>query len=86
MGSVRDFLPASRICKTFFDLDSVPLPISVLSANPGNMPIAVAQLRLLHLAKLIEAKHRMAAGAAEMSVKRHPFLLAICRAHQTIHI
>ncbi len=47
----------------------------------GAMHITVAQQGLLHIAKLIEAKQRVVAGAAEMSVVGSAFLLAIGLAH-----
>ena len=50
------------------------------------MHIAVAQQGLLQIAKLIEAKQRMVAGAAEMSVVSSAFLLAVGLAHGTVHV
>jgi hypothetical protein len=41
------------------------------------MHVAVAQQGLLHIAKLIEAKQRVVAGAAEMSVVGSACLLAV---------
>src|SRR5208337_4922045 len=52
----------------------------------GAMHVAISQQGLLHIAKLIEAKQWMVAGAAEMSVERGSFLLAIGLAHRTIHV
>jgi hypothetical protein len=50
------------------------------------MHVAVAQQGLLHIAKLIEAKQRVVAGAAEMSVVGSAFLLAVGLAHGTVHV
>jgi hypothetical protein len=52
----------------------------------GAMHVALAQQGLLHIAKLIEAKQRVVAGAAEMSVVGSAFLLAIGLAHRTVHV
>jgi len=45
------------------------------------MHVALSQQGLLHIAKLIEAKQRVVAGAAEMSVEGSPFLFAVGLAH-----
>jgi hypothetical protein len=50
------------------------------------MHVAISQQGLLHIAKLIETKQRMVAGAAEMSVERGSFLFAVGLAHRTIHV
>jgi hypothetical protein len=47
----------------------------------GAMHVAVTQQGLLHIAKLIEAKQRVVAGAAEMSVVGSAFLVAVGLAH-----
>ena len=60
--------------------DSMQLPVPAPPASP------VTHSGLLHIAKLIEAKQRMVAGAAEMSVERRSFLLAIGLAHRTVHV
>jgi hypothetical protein len=50
------------------------------------MHVALAQQGLLHIPKLIEAKQRVVASAAEMSIVGRAFLLAIGLAHRTIHV
>ena len=49
------------------------------------MRVAIAQQGLLHIAKLIEAKQRVVAAAAEMSVVGRAFLFAVGLAHRTVH-
>jgi hypothetical protein len=50
------------------------------------MHITIAQQGLLHIVKLIEAKQRVAAGAAEMSVARISSLIARGPIHGTVHV
>jgi len=62
------------------------LPMLVPAANSrppilGAMHVALAQQGLLRIARLIEAKQRVVAGATEMSVERSAFLFAIGLAH-----
>lgn len=50
------------------------------------MHLAIAQPGLLHIATLIEAKLRILAGAAEMSVIGSAFLSAVARPPTTCRI
>ena len=52
----------------------------------GAMHVAVAQQGPLHVAKLIEAKQRVVAGAAEMPVVCRAFLRAVGLADRTIQV
>jgi len=64
----------------------VPPTVPAPPANPWRYARAISQQGLLHIAKLVEAKQRVVAGAAEMSVVGSAFLPAIGLAHRTVNV
>ncbi len=61
-------------------------PVTHRSPILGAMHVAIAQQRPLHIAKLIEAKQRVVASAAEMPIVGSAFLFAIGLADRTVHV